>query len=264
MKVYILTDMEGISLVFDWDQVNFGSPSYERYREILTLEVNAAVEGALAAGAETVVVCDGHGSNARDYNLLWEKLHPAAELERPASSDNILGSLDESFHSMLMVGYHAMEGTKRAVLSHTQSPGRWHSWKVNGRMMGEIGQMSLLAGGFGVPVAYISGDLAAVREAQSIHGADLPHTVVKEAFESGKARSLHPLESARRIRKDTEDALRQPRRTPFVLPGPYRLELEFVRKDQADDAMSANEELERLNDRTVAKTVSSVQNILQF
>src|SRR5690242_20402135 len=119
MNVYILTDMEGISLVTEWEQVQQGHPFYPRYQPILTAEVNAAVEGAIAAGATRIVVNDGHGS--KDYNILCERLNPLAEIERPDSAANVFPSMDSSFDAMVMVGYHSMEGTENAVLAHTQS-----------------------------------------------------------------------------------------------------------------------------------------------
>lgn len=260
MNVYILTDMEGISLVTEWDQVKQGHPFYPKYQEVLALEVNAAIEGAFAAGAERVVVNDGHGS--QDYNLLWDRLHPKAEIERPDSAVNILPSLDDTFHALLMVGYHAMEGAPNAVLAHTQSHTDWRFFEMNGRRYGEIGQMAIIAGDCGVPVAYVSGDAAAVAEARELLGPDLPATVVKWGHARGKARSLHPAESARRIRRDVEQALKAPRRAPFAVPGPYEITVGYKSKEAADRAMAVRPGLARIDDFTVAKMIRSAREIL--
>ncbi|MFK7694547.1 M55 family metallopeptidase [Paenibacillus sp. HJGM_3] len=261
MKVYILTDMEGISLVYHWNQVKQGHPFYERYRSIQAREVNAAIEGALEAGATEIVVNDGHGSE--DYNLLWEELHPSIYLERPASSRSILPSLDSSFHSMLFVGYHAMEGTPAAVMPHTQSSENWQAYRVNGQVYGEIGQMSLIAGGESVPVAYISGDRAAVEEARGLLGDDLPGTIVKWGFPGGRARSLHPDEAVHRIREDVAKALRQERRQPLVREAPYEVQVTFKSTAKATE-FAGRTGVERVDPFTISKTVQDVRHILDL
>lgn len=259
MKVYILTDMEGISLVTEWEQVQQGHPFYAKYQAVLTDEVNAAVEGALAAGAERVVVNDGHGS--KDYNLLWDRLNPKTEIERPDSSTNILPSLQQDFDAMILVGYHSMEGTSDAVLAHTQSHTNIRYYEVNGRRYGEIAQMSLIAGHFGVPVAYISGDRAAVAEARSFLGESLPATVVKWGHTNGKAVSLHPAESAAQIRRDVEKALKLPRRQPYTVPGPYQVTVCYKTKELAAQR-AANPDVQQIDEFTVSKTVLSAKDIL--
>lgn len=259
MKIYIVTDMEGISLAYQWNHVRQGHAFYERYRKILTDEVNAAIEGALAAGADTIVINDGHG--AEDYNLLWEQLHASVYIERADSATNILPSLDETFHAVLLIGYHAMEGAEDAVLAHTQNVEAWQSYRVNGLLLGEIGQMALIAGSKSVPVGFISGDRAAVQEARDLLGQDLPGTIVKWGFTGGKARCLHPAESARRIRDDVERALRETRRSPFALPAPYEIEVVFKSEHDAAEA-AARSGAETPDERTIKKTVYRPEHIL--
>ncbi|GIP31607.1 M55 family metallopeptidase [Paenibacillus sp. J2TS4] len=259
MNIYILTDMEGISLVTEWDQVKQGSPRYEQYRTILTEEVNAAVEGAMAAGATRIVINDGHGSP--DYNLLWERMHPSVEIERPDSAANVLPSLDESFHSMLLIGYHAMEGTPYAVMPHTQSHLRVSYYEINDRRIGEIGQMALIAGASGVPVAYISGDRAAVDEARQFCGENLPGTVVKWGHSHGRARSLHPGEATRRIRQEVEEALKQPRREPLLMESPYTVTIGLKAEEYAEQQASLPG-IKRVDAFTVSRTVTSAKRIL--
>ncbi len=259
MNVYILTDMEGISMVTEWEQVQQGHPFYPKYQTIQTAEVNAAVEGAIAAGAKRIVVNDGHGS--KDYNLLWDQLNPMVEIERPDSATNIFPSLKDDFHAMLLIGYHAMEGTPNAVLAHTQSHTNWQFYEVNAQRYGEIGQMSIIAGHFGLPIAYISGDHAAVAEARLIHGDSLPATVVKWGHANGKATSLHPAESVTRIRRDVEMALKLPRRNMFTIPGPYEVTVGYKTKELADQGAS-DPKARRIDDFTIAKTFLSAKDIL--
>jgi D-amino peptidase len=260
MNIYILTDMEGISLVFLKEQCQGGHAFYPRYQEILTAEVNAAVEGALAAGATRIVINDGHGGN-QDYNILCEKLNPIVEVERPDSGKLVLPALDQSFHAMLMVGYHAMAGTPNAVIPHTQNSTDIRYYEMNGRHIGEIEQMSLLAGAFGVPVMYVSGDRAAVEEARSVLGQDLPATIIKNGHPNGRATSLHPQEAVKRIRTDVEEALKQIRRKPHIVEGPYNMKISYNSKEVAN-RHGARPGIERFDDFTIGKTVDSVNDIL--
>lgn len=121
-----------------------------------------------------------------------------AEIERPDSVSNIFPSMDDTFDAMILIGYHAMEGTPDAVLAHTHDHNTWLRYTVNGVEVGEIGQMAIIAGAFGVPLAYISGDCAAVNEARALLGSDLPATVVKSGHARGRAtRSVYDLEDGR-------------------------------------------------------------------
>lgn len=262
MKVYMMTDMEGISMAYYWEQVRGGEPFYPRYQRILTMEVNAAVEGAFAAGAETVVVNDGHGAGGREYNLLWEELDERVLIEKPDSASNITPSLDDTFDAFLLVGYHAMAGTPLSVMPHTQNSRTWESFRVNGTEYGEIGQMALIAGEIGVPVAYLSGDRAAVDEARSLLGSDLPATAVKQAHAAGKITSLHPKEAARRIREDVEQALRLPRRQPLRLQGPLHCSLTFRDPSFADETIAAHSGVTRVDDKTVSWTSDTASRML--
>jgi D-amino peptidase len=248
VNVYVLSDMEGLSMVTEWEQVRQGGELYTRYQPILTLEVNAAIEGAIAAGAKRIVVNDGHGS--KDYNLLWEHLHTKAEVERPDSSANVLPSIQEDFDAILLIGYHAMEGTPNAVMPHTQNHDQIQYYEINGERYGEIGQMAMIAGDFGVPVVFISGDLAAVNEARKLLGEDLPATIVKRGLANGKAVSLHPLESAKRIREEVEKALKMPKRKPYVVEGPCEVKVKYKRNKDV------------FEEKVVKKKVSSARLIL--
>ena len=62
MKVFIAVDMEGATGVAHREHLLPGGNDYERARKWLTGDVNAAVEGAVAAGATEVLVNDGHGN----------------------------------------------------------------------------------------------------------------------------------------------------------------------------------------------------------
>ena len=77
MKIYVSADIEGVAGVVSPEQGRPGNAEYERARRLMTEEVNAAIEGALAGGATAILVNDSHGPMT---NLLPELLNPAAEL----------------------------------------------------------------------------------------------------------------------------------------------------------------------------------------
>ena len=87
MKIFISTDMEGATGIVHPEQVSIKGDDYNRGRCLLTGDVNAAVEGALEAGADEVVICEGH-ANMRV--ILIEKLNEKSRLVAgPASSKEI-------------------------------------------------------------------------------------------------------------------------------------------------------------------------------
>ncbi|GAH84289.1 unnamed protein product, partial [marine sediment metagenome] len=120
MKIYILTDMEGISGIGRREMVmaDEGGQHYQYGRKCLTEDINAAVAGAFDGGATDVVVNDGHGGGR---HLILEEADPRALYERPVSGYHLMPSLDESFDGLFVVGAHAMAGTIDAFLDHTQS-----------------------------------------------------------------------------------------------------------------------------------------------
>jgi len=178
VKIYIMTDMEGITRV---DSHEMGDPRNKRLHKkacsLLAGDINAAIKGALEAGATEIVVCDGHagGGNLRPENLI-----EPAKLVLPRGSQDYLPDIDESFDACFIIGGHAMDGAADACLAHTQSLLDWEEFSVNGRPTGEIGQVAMIAGHFGVPVTLVTGDRAAVEEATSLLGEGIESVCVKE------------------------------------------------------------------------------------
>src|SRR5690348_6847262 len=112
-KIYIMTDMEGISGICNYEQTNPESPHYVAGRLLLCADVNAAIAGAFDGGADEVVVSDGHHSG---FNLILEKMDPRATYLRPNGRLDYLRGIDESFAGVFGVGYHAMAGVQNAFL----------------------------------------------------------------------------------------------------------------------------------------------------
>lgn len=253
MRVYISVDMEGIAGVVHEDQTNPVDPrcaaEYARFRRLMTGEANAAVEGALAAGATRVVVNDAHWFMR---NLLAEELHEAAELvsgdPKPLS---MMQGIGEGFDAACFIGYHAMAGTAEAVLDHTYTDRVAHA-RLNGEPIGELGLNAALAGAHGVPVVLVSGDQAVAAEARALLGDSVATAVVKQAIGRQAARSLAPARACTQIREAAAAALRSPP-APWRAPSPSTIEAEFRFTTQAEMAELVPGSVRR-GPRTVAFT----------
>lgn len=251
MRVYISVDMEGVAGVVHEDQTDPIDPrhagEYNRFRRLMTGEANAAIEGALAAGAERVLVNDSHWLM---MNLLAEELHPAAELLSGGPKMlSMVEGIELGFDAALFIGYHARAGTGHAIIDHTYTD-RIHEARLNGQPVGELGINAALAGTYGVPVVMVSGDQALAAEAREVLGPGVETVVVKHAVGRFAARSVAPSEARRLIREGAVEALRRPH-VPFRLAPPIRLETEFRATQMADMA-----ELVPGSVRTAGRTVA--------
>ncbi len=219
MRVYILTDIEGVSGIWDFEQQCWPtSPGYRQAQELLTGEVNAAVEGAVRGGADTVVVCDAH---YQGHNILIDRLHPPAELIQGKMRPHWLPWIEEGFDAFVQVGAHAMAGTPDAVLCHSMELDIVQI-TLNGQPVGEIGMAAAAAGSRGIPTILVTGDSAAVAEMQAlIPGVE--GVVVKHASGRGLARHFAPARARELISAGMANALRRVVDIP-----PYRLSPPFV------------------------------------
>lgn len=205
MRIYISADMEGITGLVDADDVQPGGRDYERGRTMMAEDVNAAVRGALAAGATGVLVNDAHGPMR---NLLPEALHPAARLVRGKPKQlGMLEGLTGEYDAALCVGYHSRAGAP-GVLSHSFMGHEIEDMWLDGRPVGEIGLAQATAAALGVPVVVLTGDDAAcaemtewdasvvtvpVKYAHDRFAAELrPAAEAREAIEEAVARALTP------------------------------------------------------------------------
>jgi D-amino peptidase len=231
-KVYISADMEGITGVVSGQQTRPGQGEYERFREIMTAEVNAAVEGARAAGATEVVVSDSHGSG---QNILVKDLHREARLVCgfPRTLDMMHG-IDGSFRAAVLIGYHAA-AWRPGVLAHTGT-GDVVDLRLNGVSVGEAGLSAAIAGHFGVGVAVISGDQVAIEELQALVPGVLG-AQVKTAHGRTSATSVHPEKAQELIRERVSTALGRPSSlTPYRVKAPVTVDLAFKNTSAAEAA----------------------------
>jgi D-amino peptidase len=251
MNVFISCDMEGATGVVHPDQLVNKGYDYARARRFLTGDVAAACEGAMEAGAERIVVCDGHGSMR---NLLLEELpEPVEVVVGPASSRLLCQSegLDDTFDAALFIGYHARNGAPGAVLPHTWVGSLVHEIQVNGDVFGETAINAALAGHFGVPVVMVAGDEALVREAREIL-PDVEAVAVKQAVGRASAVCRTPAWTRKAIKAAADRALRKRRRPrPFTVKTPVVVTVGFHDVRMADRAMK-RPQLERTGPRGIA------------
>lgn len=247
MKVYMSVDIEGVAGVVDALQGNVasGGSDFELGRRLMTEEANAAIEGALAAGATEIVVNDSHASMR---NLLPELLHPQAKLiQGRLKPEFMVEGLDSSFDAVFFVGYHAAAGVPDGVLNHAYHP---YELRGNGQVWSETGINAMMAGYFGVPVALITGDDAAVRDAESI----LPPHIgvsVKRGITRYAGESLHPSEARTRIRAAAEESLRRLSDwKPVETSTPVTIEMDLYYSFQAD-VVALMPSVERIGERTI-------------
>ncbi len=238
MKILIAADMEGITGVVHWSQVDPSHSEYSRFRRLMTDDVNAAVRGAYSGGATAVSVTDGH-DNGR--NILIEELDPRAVLNCGTPSLlSMVHGVDQSVDGVLFVGYHGRIGSRATILDHTWSDERVANLWLNGRLFGEPGLNGALCGHFNVPVIMMSGDRSACAEARDFFG-ELEIAVVKQAAGRMSAECLPPAVTIPLIEAAAQRAVT--RLANKQAPPPFRVELpivmivEFVQSEMADRAM---------------------------
>jgi len=232
VKVYISVDMEGVAGISDWDQCLPGAADYPLGRDLVLGEVNAAIEGALEAGAGPILVNDSHSLM---HNLPPDQLSGhASYLSGDFKPLYMMEGLDASFDVVLFLGYHAAMPTP-GVLSHTYSPRAIVNVLLNGTLTGEAGINSLVAAHHGVPVALITGDQYVGPEAAPFcPGIDAIE--VKRSISRYAAEHLHPGIARQLIREGVYRALSDPSAEPPVIPLPATLEVDLRSPDMAEQA----------------------------
>ena len=260
-KVYISADMEGIAGVVTGEQLGPQGFEYQRFREFMTNEVLAAIEGARAGGATEILVSDSHGNG---QNLLIEKLPKDVQVVRawPRPLMMVEG-IDSTFDSVLFIGYHTGTTNPEGVRAHTMSSANFADVRLNGVSVPEAGLNAAIAGHFGVPVALITGDDAVVKEARALLG-DVEGAVVKWPLGFHSARTLTPEASCELIREKAKAAVaRSGQRKPYRLKTPVELELRFKNYRPAE-VLAYLPNVERADAHTVRFRGNDVLEVARF
>jgi D-amino peptidase len=225
LKVYISADMEGIAGVVSTDQLGPTSFEYQRAREWMTGEVNAAIAGARDAGATEVLVSDSHGNG---QNILIELLPNDVRIVRSWPRQlMMMEGIDSTFDAAIFIGYHASTTNSMGVRAHTISSANLAAVSLNGVYVPEAGINAAIAGRFGVPVVLVTGDDAAVEETRKIVGS-IEGAVVKRAISFHAANTMTPKAAQELIREKARAAVTARKNyRPYVLKTPIELELTF-------------------------------------
>ena len=260
LKVLISADMEGIGGVSTWKvQADSKGREYEKFRRLMTQEVNAAIAGAVEAGAIDVLVTDSHGDGQNiDIELLDKRARLIRAWPRPLG---MVQGIDSTFGAVVFVGYHAREGAAEAVLAHTHS-GRVVV-KLNGVEVPEAGFEAAIAGDFSVSVVFLSGDQTIGQEARELFGP-IEIVAVKRAIGFYSAEMLPPEESQRLIREGVRRGVeRRAEIKPYKISHPVKLEIRFNDVVTAE-LVSYLPGVERPSGNTIAFTGRDMTEVSKF
>jgi D-amino peptidase len=246
MKIYISADMEGVAGVVDWEQCRVGGLGYELGARLLLGEVNAAIDGAIAGGADSVTVNDSHGLMA---NLAPDLLAGGATyLSGRHKPDYMMQGLDPSFAAVLFIGYHGSMPS-RSVLSHTYNPRAVSDARIGGVRAAESGINALAAAGHGVPIVLVTGDQYVGPEAEPFCPG-IRAVVVKRSLTREAAESLHPDLARERVREGARESVAHLASSrPVTFGGP--LEVDLLTADMAAQATWVRG-VEQVGERTIA------------
>ena len=230
MRVFVISDIEGISGIVSGKQANAGELLYEEARRLYTQEINAAVRGAKAASATEIVVMDCHGAGeGLDFNsLIPDELDPDCEFVVQQEWTEYTGFLETGVDAALFVGMHAMAGTADGVMNHTVSGRDYHNLWFNGTIVGETGINAALCGTWGCPVLMVTGDAAVCREGKALLGDGLTTVAVKEGIFVLSARMLQPKRARELVEAGAKQALSNLKAVEPYDPGkPCEIKVEF-------------------------------------
>jgi D-amino peptidase len=242
-RIFLITDAEGVGGVCRQEQTE---PKDPELRQLLTGEINAAVEGFLAGGADEVVVWDGHDGS---QTLSTLTIHPKARLVMGALPASML--MERHWSAVAYVGQHSKANVRAGIMAHSYSSLGIQNMLLNGKPVGEIDVIAAMAGQFGTPAIMLSGDQAAANELHEIvPTAEV--AVVKEGL--GRYNCISLSASAAR------DAIREAARRsvakigtikPYVVPGPVTLQIEYTTRNSLPPDAESRPNAEVLDDRTI-------------
>lgn len=266
LKVYISVDMEGITGVASADQLGPASFEYQKAREWMTNEVNAAIQGAREAGATEFVISDSHGNG---QSLLIDKLPIEVPLMIVRSFPRPLGmmeGIDSTFGAVIFIGYHAATTSMTGVRAHTMSSALLTKISLNGTPQSEAGINAAIAAHFGVPVVMITGDDAIVEETKQRLG-NLEGVIVKHAIGFHSVSTMVPEKAAALIRTHAKIAVgRRAEMKPYAMSKPVTVEVSFknYRPVELLGYLSNVQRVDAHTVRLVGRDMIEVSKFLEF
>jgi len=231
MKIFISADIEGITGIVHDDQTGGSSNDYTRARKWMTDDVNAAIAGAIKAGAKEVYVKDAH---ANGRNILLEDLNKEAYLI--SGWDTLMSmvqGIDETFDALILIGYHSMVGTQNGILAHTYTS-CIRQFSINGYPIGEAELSAITAGYYNVPTVFISGDETVIKELNSFLG-EIPHAIIKYGMGKESGKIIHPEITQKSIMDGVCEAISNlGKYKPFQMELPLRMKMRLTTTKMAE------------------------------
>ncbi|MAZ95483.1 MAG: peptidase M55 [Planctomycetaceae bacterium] len=239
LKIFIVCDSEGGSGIVEYWSRNVppGNPRFQEYRELMTRDINAAIEGCFQAGATEVVVSDdGFGGTCTVPELMDSR---ASWIRGPGFGTGtlpLLAGLDSSFDGLMLIGFHPMEGTEKGVLAHTWSSAGRRRFTIQGKPAGELAIYSIIAGhDHAVPVILVQGDEAVCQEGRDLLGVDLVTVAVKKGLSEQRALLVAPGKARTMITVGARQAVEEiQKREPYLVKMPIEVQLQLENKEKAD------------------------------
>jgi D-amino peptidase len=244
--VFLITDAEGVAGICRQDQTD---PKDQELRQLLTGEINAAVDGLYQGGVDDVIVWDGHDGS---QTLSALTIHPRAKLI--IGDLGVSMTLERHYAAIGFIGQHAHANRRGGIMAHSYSSLGIQTMLMNGKPVGEIETRAALAGAFNTPVIFLSGDQAAADDLRAIvPNAEL--AVVKEGFANYACQTLSA-EAARALIRD--HAARAMRRLaeikPYRVEGPVTIQIEYTTRNALGPNAPLRPGAEIIDARTIRYT----------
>lgn len=228
MKIYISADGEGVSGVVHSEEMHPEGHRYEEFRRLMTMDVNAAIRGAFAAGATEVLVNDAHWTM---LNIIYEELDERAQLIRGGGKRLSMMEQVDEYDGVFFVGYHPKVGHSDGVANETMSGPEMYEMRMNGIAVGELEINAAIAGYYDVPIVMASGDQFLQAEMNALFANNVETAVVKEAIHKWAAK-CYPISKSHAIIEDVAKRAVERMQTesfqPYIVKGPVELEIEWV------------------------------------
>jgi D-amino peptidase len=260
-KLFISADLEGCAAVSSEHAVSPDRWEWTAARRWMTEEVIAAAEGALASGYDEVIVADGHG-NA--HNIDPDRLPDNIRLVRswPRPLLQMQGMQDPQVDACAFIGYHAGNTSQDSILAHVYHGAAFRSIELNGEPCSEGYLNAALAGEYGRPVIFVSGDEHTVEDARR-YAPEAERFIAKQSIGLRSQMSLPPAQVRRLLKETMIRSLERPLPPPFVLRGPFRLEIEMIGRLSAE-VLAYLPGIERLGPWRIATTFDRLDAVMRF
>jgi D-amino peptidase len=241
--IFLITDAEGVGGVCRQEQTD---PKDPEMRQLLTGEINAAVDGFLAGGADEVLVWDGHDGS---QTLSTLTIHHKAKLLMGGFGPSML--MERRFSAVAYVGQHSKANIRGGIMAHSYSSLGIQNMLLNGKPVGEIDVIAAMAGHFGTPVIMLSGDQAAADELREIV-PEAEMAVVKEGIGRYSCISMSAPAARDLIRETARRSVSKIGSIkPYTVSGPVTLQVEYTTRNSLPVGAELRTGAEVIDDRTI-------------